>query len=31
MAWPAQVSDGGWVADRPMGGLKEHLHRDKSG
>ena len=30
MARPAQVSDGGWAADKPVGGLEGHPHPDKS-
>ena len=31
MAWPTQVSGGGWAADKPMGGLEGHPYLDKSG
>ena len=31
MAQPTQVSSGGWVADKPVGGLEGHPHPDKSG
>ena len=31
MTQPAQVSGGGWAANKPVGGLEGHSHPDKNG